>query len=103
MQHPKSPPRILRVHQDLTQMQAISGILSDAGCAIAGFTGPYMALASLQEIHYGLMMIDLVMPGIGGIELMQAAHQHDPDIGSVILTGMGSIASADEALKLGRD
>jgi signal transduction histidine kinase len=98
---PQLPPTILLVDDDLTQMQAISDILSEAGYAVDGYTDPYAALASLQKVNYELMLVDLVMPGMGGIELMQAAHQHNPDIGCLILTGMASIASAVEALKLG--
>lgn len=98
---PQSPPTILLVDDDLTQMQAISDILSEAGYAVDGYTDPYAALASLQKVNYQLMLVDLVMPGMSGIELMQAAHQHNPDIGCLILTGMASIASAVEALKLG--
>lgn len=101
MDHPTSTPALLLVDDDLTQLHAMRDVLSDAGYAIDAYTDPYAALAALKKTNYELIMIDLVMPSMGGIELMQAAHQHDPDIGCLILTGMASIASAVEALKLG--
>ncbi len=54
-------------------------------------------LASLHKVNSELTLVDLVMPGMGGIELMQAAHQHNPDIGCLFLTSISSLASAVEA------
>lgn len=101
MQQKSSTPSILLVDDEPKQMCAVRDTLRECGYAIDGFTDPAAALESLNTVHYELMMVDLVMPTMSGIELMQAAHRHDPDIGCLILTGKASIASAVEALKLG--
>lgn len=96
-----SAATILVVDDDPIQMRLICDTLQDCGYVTDGFTDPLVALESLKKVHYELMIIDLVMPVMNGIELMQAVHRCDPDIGCLILTGVASIATAIEALKLG--
>lgn len=101
MTHLSTSPTILVVDDDPTQMRLICDTLEECGYAINGFTDPLLALESVQKVHYELMLIDLVMPVMSGIELMQAVHGRNPDIGCLILTGVASIPTAIESLKLG--
>jgi CheY-like chemotaxis protein len=66
------------------------------GCASAG-----EALAVLRGQPFELLLADLIMPGSGGIELVQAARALDPDLACIIMTGEGSIASAVQAMQVG--
>src|SRR6058998_147332 len=50
-----------------------------------------------------LVLLDLKMPGLNGIDLIQNIKKLDTTIAVIILTGYGSIATAMEALKLGAD
>ncbi|MFA6283946.1 MAG: response regulator [Desulfurivibrionaceae bacterium] len=61
------------------------------------------ALAVLQERHYDLVLTDLRMEGISGIEVLKGAKARSPEIGVIILTGFGDISSAIEALRSGAD
>ncbi|MCX5864789.1 MAG: response regulator [Deltaproteobacteria bacterium] len=61
------------------------------------------ALAVLQEHYYDLVLTDLRMEGISGIEVLKGAKARSPDIGVIILTGFGDISSAIEALRNGAD
>ena len=61
------------------------------------------AVAALQEHYYDLVLTDLRMEGISGIEVLKAAKSRSPDIGVIILTGFGDISSAIEALRNGAD
>ena len=60
-------------------------------------------LAYIKENFYDLLLTDLVMEGMSGLELLQAAKEIDPDLSVVILTGYGEVSSAIEALRLGAD
>jgi DNA-binding NtrC family response regulator len=61
------------------------------------------ALAALQEHYYDLVLTDLCMEGISGLEVLKGAKARDPEIGVIILTGFGDISSAIEALRGGAD
>jgi two-component system response regulator RegA len=59
------------------------------------------AMASAREHAPQLAVIDLRMPGRGGLELLRELKQLDPSIHVLVLTGYGSIATAVEAVRLG--
>ncbi|MBN1583974.1 MAG: response regulator transcription factor, partial [Anaerolineae bacterium] len=59
------------------------------------------ALALVQTQPVDLILIDLVMPGIGGIELMRRLQEVAPDTVVIVLTARGSMETAIEALRLG--
>ena len=54
---------------------------------------------SKKEIH--LILLDLKMPGMGGLEVLKKARKIKPDVEVIILSGHGGISEAVEALKLG--
>jgi DNA-binding NtrC family response regulator len=60
-----------------------------------------MALAKLDRSHYDLALLDLHMPGIGGIEVLRRARVRHPKVRFIIVTAHGTIESAVEAMKLG--
>ena len=59
------------------------------------------ALASLQDEVPDVMVLDLRMPGIDGLEVLKKVKQHYPEVEVVILTGHGSDKDREEAERLG--
>jgi DNA-binding NtrC family response regulator len=59
------------------------------------------ALKKLAEKSYGLMLLDLHMPGIDGMEVLRRVREIRPEVRVVIITAYGSIEAAVEAMKLG--
>lgn len=59
------------------------------------------ALAKLKEKEFGLILLDLKMPGMGGMEVLRQVRKVRPDIRVIIITAHGTIESAVEAMKLG--
>lgn len=59
------------------------------------------ALRKLTEKSYGLMLLDLRMPGIDGMEVLRRVPEIRPEVKVVIITAWGSIEAAVEAMKLG--
>lgn len=94
-------PRILIVDDEARQMKALCDMLGDAGFETAGFTGSEEALAALQTAKFDLLLTDLRMPGLDGIELLRAAQQVDSHLVGVVMTGHGTIATAVEAMQAG--
>ena len=71
-------------------------------CATAVADGE-AALTALQEHSYDVVLTDLRMEGISGLEVLKRTKAMNPDIGVIILTGFGDISSAVEALRSGAD
>ena len=61
------------------------------------------AIACFEKERHDLILIDLVMVGLGGIDVAKAVLKLRPDVRIIILTGYGSRDTAIEALRLGVD
>lgn len=63
----------------------------------------WMAIEKAKEKHFDLLLIDIKMPGLGGLETAQRIKEFDPEIVCVTMTGHGTMDTAIQALKLGID
>lgn len=59
------------------------------------------ALLKLREKEFGLILLDLRMPGVDGMDVLRRVRESRPDIRIIILTAYGTIELAVEAMKLG--
>src|SRR5581483_10626444 len=59
------------------------------------------ALEALKKESFDLLLTDLMMPEMDGLELLRAALQIDPNLVGIIMTGQGTIQTAVEAMKSG--
>jgi diguanylate cyclase (GGDEF)-like protein/PAS domain S-box-containing protein len=92
---------ILIVDDEQELLEVISDFLSLEGYEIAGFTSASDALAAVRKREFDILITDLVMPGMGGIELLRACKEIDPDLIGIIMTGWGTIQTTVEAMKAG--
>jgi PAS domain S-box-containing protein len=76
-------------------------LFSEWGYEVRGFTSGKEALAALKEKDCDLLLTDLVMPEMDGIEVIKAAIEIDPLLVCIIITGKGTIQTAVEAMKFG--
>jgi DNA-binding NtrC family response regulator len=76
-------------------------ILRRAGYRCLTTTDPERALALIDTDHPDLLLTDLKMPGIDGLELMRRAHEFDTTIPVVMITAFASIETAVAAIKQG--
>jgi signal transduction histidine kinase len=58
-------------------------------------------LAKAQSVDYGVVLVDVMMPDISGIELLAEIHAHEPDTICIIITGYATVELAVEAMKQG--
>ncbi|NIS80278.1 MAG: diguanylate cyclase [Anaerolineales bacterium] len=59
------------------------------------------AVEALKKESFDLILVDLYMPKYTGLEVFQVAHEIDPDIEAIILTGSATLETAVEALRIG--
>ncbi|MFO7898510.1 MAG: response regulator [Planctomycetota bacterium] len=81
----------------LTLSQAVEAMGLDSDTAVNGEE----ALAKLEEGDFGLMILDLKMPGMSGIDVLHKVREKRPDIKVIIITAHGTVDTAVEAMKLG--
>ncbi|HEX4916706.1 MAG TPA: PAS domain S-box protein [Limnobacter sp.] len=93
--------RLIVVDDEKPQLEALCSLLSDAGFYVSAYPDPQHALKALEEESYDLLLTDLRLPGMDGIELVQRAKALDPDLSAVLMTGHGSIKTAVDAMKVG--
>ena len=93
--------RILVVDDEAELMSALCEMLVGQGYETAGFLTGEEALAVLKEREFDLLLTDLMMPGMDGIELIRAGLEIDPNLIGIIMTGHGTVQTAVEAMKTG--
>jgi len=96
-----APPRILTVDDEQVVCESIRRVLSEEGYDVATSTSSRGGLEMLRKEHYDLLLVDIKMPEMDGIELLKAARDVSPDTEVVIITGYATIETAVEAIKLG--
>ncbi|NLJ26616.1 MAG: sigma-54-dependent Fis family transcriptional regulator [Deltaproteobacteria bacterium] len=97
----KLPFRILIVDDDPGTLEAISDLLKEAGYEIDVASNGQEAIRKARQNKFEVVITDLSMPGMDGMELLGHFMKHQPDTYVIMLTGVGTIATAVEAMKQG--
>jgi DNA-binding NtrC family response regulator len=96
-----SGQRILIVDDEPEMVENCTRLLRRAGYRILATTDSERALAMLESERPDLLLTDLKMPGIDGLELMRRAHEMDAALPVIVITAFASIDSAVAAIKAG--
>lgn len=93
--------RILVVDDEQVALKNLRRILEKAGHAVATSNNPLRALERLEEETYDLIVTDLKMPYMNGLDLLNRAKSLAPDIEVILITAYASLDGAVEATKQG--
>ena len=94
-------PSILIVDDEPSILQSLSGLLSDEGFEVITASNGYEALKTIDDDSPDLVLLDIWMPGMDGIETLKEIKKGNPFIQVIIITGHGTIETAVKATKLG--
>jgi two-component system response regulator AtoC len=97
----KKRPKILVVDDEAIVRESLHDWLSDAGYQVFTAENGPQAVEIIETEEPGIVIADLVMPGMDGIELMKRARERLPHIQVIIITAYGSIPTAIAAIKEG--
>jgi two-component system response regulator HydG len=93
--------RILIVEDDRPCADAVAEALQRVGHACVVVTEPRRALEIMERDGFDLVITDLAMHEVSGLEILQQAKRHDPATEVIIITGHGTIETAKQAIRDG--
>jgi len=93
--------RILLVDDEPTIVDACTMGLTRSGYVVRGTTSPHEAIELAIQESFDLLLTDVMMPGMSGIELLRTIKHLYPDMAGVIITGHGNMETAVDALRAG--
>ncbi|MBS1152975.1 MAG: DNA-binding response regulator [Myxococcaceae bacterium] len=97
----QSRGRILVVDDQLEMAKVLADQLGDTGYQVEIATGGQAALAAVRARSFELVICDLKMEQVDGLDVLRGVKELDADIPVLIMTAFGAIESAVEAVKLG--
>ena len=96
------PERILVVDDEPNMLRLLKTILMDkTGYEVTTTNNPLEVSTLLQEDHYDLVITDLKMPLVDGIDLIGIVRNLDAAMPIIVITAYGTIETAEEAIQKG--
>ncbi len=98
---PESKGRVLVVDDDPDLLRAHVRALSAAGFVVDGASDGQLAADMARSARFDVVVSDISMPGLDGIELLRSIRGHDLDLPVVLVTGNPTVESAVRAVEFG--
>ena len=95
------PLRILIVDDEEELVSTLAERLALRGFEVESATGGAHALRHIREGSYSVLILDVKMPGTGGLELMAQIKRNNPELPVILFTGHGSAADAERGMQEG--
>lgn len=96
-----TPSRILIVDDELGMLDNLDRLLTLDGYLCRTLANPAAFDETFEEVRPDVLILDLRMPGTDGMTLMGRAHERDPSLPVILITGHATVQSAVEAIKEG--
>ncbi|MBP8295263.1 MAG: sigma-54-dependent Fis family transcriptional regulator, partial [Burkholderiales bacterium] len=93
--------RILIVDDEEIVVRSCRRILDDSDYVVESVQDGWEALRKVDETEYDIIVLDIMMPKIDGLEVLQHVKERYPDVDVIMMTGLSQIQTAVKAMKLG--
>src|SRR5713226_6458656 len=93
--------KVLMIEDEILIVSVLKGVLESGGFEVTIATDPEQGLAAARNDDFQVVVTDLLMPGLNGMEIIKALHETKPHLPVILLTGFDTPGSAIEAMKLG--
>ncbi|MFN2442402.1 MAG: sigma-54-dependent transcriptional regulator [Thermoanaerobaculia bacterium] len=100
MKRPR-PPVVLVVEDEPVAVRVMSVALEREGYVVHAASEGSIALSMLPEIQPDVIVVDYLLPGMSGMDVLRYLHRRAPDVPVVMITGHGDERLAVEAMKIG--
>ncbi len=92
---------ILIVDDEEIVIRSCRRILSDSQFKLDSVQNGFDALQKVDESAYDILLLDIMMPKMDGLEVLQSVKERYPDVEVIMMTGLSEISTAVKAMKLG--
>jgi len=96
-----SNPKVLIVDDETAILDTLRILLRREGFDVSTAASGQQGLAALPEVRPDIVLSDIRMPGVSGIEILNAARELDPNIPVILMTAQASLHSAIQAVNQG--
>ena len=93
--------KILIVDDELIMRESLAGWLERDGHEVERVSSGEECLELLKETRFDILLVDIKMEGMSGLDVLSHVKESDPDLDVVMITAYGSISTAIEAMKNG--
>ena len=93
--------KILLIDDEIEYTQVLGAILSSSGYNVAALNSPKEALGIIEKEHFDIVITDIMMPEINGMQVLEHVKKHCKSTRVIIMTGYGTIENAVDAIKKG--
>ena len=93
--------RVLIVDNDENLVTSLSSMLCDEGFEVSSTAEGSEALALIRTVAPAVVLLDIWLPGMDGVEILQALRAMHADVEAIVMSGHGNIATAVQMTKLG--
>jgi len=93
--------KILVVDDDEGVRQVLGQSLQESGYGVTGVDSGERAVAAVREGAFGLIILDMVLPRVDGLEVLKEITALRPEIPIIMITGYASVETAIKAMKMG--
>ena len=97
----ESKGRILIVDDEVNARTALVELLRDEGYAVEAAADAFKALGKVADFAPDLVVTDLKMPGMDGLQLLAKLREGDPDLPVIVMTAFGEVETAVKAMRSG--
>ena len=95
------PLNVLIIDDEEVICNACHLILSERGHTVEHKTDGAAGLKALQSNSYDVILLDMMLPDMDGMEILKTIKQKTPQAGVIVITGYSTVANALKAMKLG--
>lgn len=92
---------ILVIDDEKGLCNMLDAILGDLGYRVTTYTDPVSAIKMFEPHQYSMVITDIKMPGMGGIEVLQKIKERDADVPVLVITGYATVELSIQALRSG--
>ena len=96
-----APLRVLLIDDEEELVVTLAERMMLRGIEVEGVTSGADAIGRVQLVKFDVVVLDMKMPGIGGLEVMKRIRREQPGIKFILMTGRGSLEEGEEGMQEG--
>ena len=93
--------KVLVVDDDPQVCKTVGMILQEHGYHVQAFSQPRQALQAVRKSPFDIALIDIKMPDLDGLELVEKVKGEDPRVAPIVMTAYPDVQTAAETMRLG--